>query len=80
MFGLGWSELLLLGMLAILAGVPIIGVAVYLATHKASSSTRRDELADLRAEVRQLRDEVEHLKSQMSKNSSEDGILPGPPK
>jgi F0F1-type ATP synthase membrane subunit b/b' len=75
MFGIGWGEIIVLGIIAVLVFVPLIfflGVLPSL-RKSASTPTRRNEIEDLRDEIAELRKEIERLKHASSKDITAGG-------
>ena len=78
MFGLGWGEIVVLGLIAVLLfGVPLIVIFGVLPSLRKSAPAphRHDEIVDLRAQIAELRDEVERLKKGLHKRASLNGII-----
>lgn len=76
-FGLGWAELVVLGIIGMLF-VVVIGVLAAV-RNVAPAPHRHDEIADLRAENAELRDEVRRLKKELDTKASRDGIIADDP-
>ena len=65
MFGIGWAELVVLGLCGFtVVGGAVIAVVITLVSSRKSGDTGPSELARLRAEVERLRDEVERLQKE----------------